>query len=303
MFKIKQFHDYKATKIEKGWSDDIKYLLEKGSEKILLRVSDIDQFEQKKHEFEMLKQMEQAEIPTNRPIDFGIDDENAHVFMALTWIEGQDLRDVIGEFSESKQYQLGLEAGEILKKIHQLPITQPTHTWEKHFNEKIDRRLKQYEACEIKLPNDQLFLQYINQHRHLLAKRPWCFHHGDYHIGNMILASDGKVIPIDLNRLDIGDPWEEFNRIVFCKDDSPAFAKGRVDGYFAGEVPDDFWKLLALYVANNTLGGLPWAVKFGGEEVEFMLRQAEGVLADYEDMKRYVPKWYSLAEMEEKKDV
>ena len=34
---IKKFAKYKATKIEKGWSGDEKYLLEKGQEK--LRVS------------------------------------------------------------------------------------------------------------------------------------------------------------------------------------------------------------------------------------------------------------------------
>ena len=64
--------------------------------------------------------------------------------------------------------------------------------------------------------------------------------------------------------------WEEFNRIVWCAQAAPAFASGMVDGYFDGDVPMEFWKLLALYICSNTLSSLPWAIPFGeGEVVAF----------------------------------
>ena len=69
----------------------------------------------------------------------------------------------------------------------------------------------------------------------------------------MIIGSDKQLYIIDFNRTDFGDPWEEFNRIVWCAEASPLFATGMVNGYFDYDVPIQFWKLLALYVSSNTL--------------------------------------------------
>ena len=49
----------------------------------------------------------------------------------------------------------------------------------------------------------------------MLANRPQSFQHGDYHIGNMMIENN-KIVIIDFDRYDFGDPWEEFNRIVWC---------------------------------------------------------------------------------------
>ena len=118
------------------------------------------------------------------------------------------------------------------------------------------------------------------------------YQHGDYHIGNMMIDQDGVLTIIDFDRDDFGDPWEEFNRIVWCAQAAPAFASGMVDGYFDGEVPMAFWKLLALYICSNTLSSLPWAIPFGEKEIETMKNQAKEVLDWYENMKNPVPRWY-----------
>jgi len=292
MFKIKDFADYKATKIERGWSEDEKYLLEAGQEKLLLKLTDINYYDQKFSEFEIFNKLEQAKIPSNKPIGFGICDSGEKVWMALTWVDGVDLRDQLLNFSKSAQYDFGLEAGRILRKIHALEIPEPVESWEVRFNKKIDRKLLAYEDCDLKIRGGDAFISYLAKNRHLLAERPQCFHHGDFHEGNLILTADNKVVPIDFNRFDYGDPWEEFNRIVFSKDISPEFASGQVDGYFNGVVPDAFWKLLALYISSNTISSIPWAIPFGEGEVEFMMKQAEGILKDYDNMKTYVPTWY-----------
>jgi len=49
---------------------------------------------------------------------------------------------------------------------------------------------------------------------------------------------------------------------------------------------------LALYVATNTLGSLPWAIPFGEEEVATMRRQAADVLSWFDQFRRLVPSWY-----------
>ena len=43
----------------------------------------------------------------------------------------------------------------------------------------------------------------------------------------------------------------EFKRIVWCAQAAPAFSTGMVDGYFDGEVPMKFWRLLVLYICSN----------------------------------------------------
>lgn len=65
-----------------------------------------------------------------------------------------------------------------------------------------------------------------------------------------------------------------------------------VDGYFDGNVPMDFWNLLALYISNNTLSSLPWAVPFGQHEIDVMVNQSNDILEWYDGMRNPVPNWY-----------
>lgn len=54
----------------------------------------------------------------------------------------------------------------------------------------------------------------------------------------------------------------------------------------------EFWHLLALYICSNTLGSLPWALDYGGDEVQVMRAQAAQVLRWYDNMRRAIPTWY-----------
>lgn len=288
-----KFSDYNTIQIHKGWSNDKKYLLTNSEgEKRLLRVADLVYLEEKKHEFSALKKLEKLQIPTSRPLEFGICQDKKQVWMLLSWVEGNDLEAEISQLTIEKQYQLGIEAGKILKQIHQIPITQPEESWEKRFNTKIDHKIKSYQECGLELLGDEQLLSYLQQNRHLLKNRPQVFHHGDYHIGNMLLTPEKNVAIIDLNRMDSGDPWEEFNRIIFCSEASPYFASGRINGYFNHQVSEAFFRLLALYIASNALAAIAWAKKFGDDEVEFMMKQGRRVLEDYQGMKHVIPKWY-----------
>ena len=103
---------------------------------------------------------------------------------------------------------------------------------------------------------------------------------------------NGQLHVIDFDRSDYGDPWEEFNRIVWCAQKSPLFASGMVNGYFDDDVPMAFWRLLALYIASNTLSSVYWAIPFGQDEVNTMLNQAEEGLSWYDNMRSPVPAWY-----------
>ena len=82
-------------------------------------------------------------------------------------------------------------------------------------------------------------IEYINNNRHLLKGRPNVFQHGDYHIGSMMMNKNNELVVIDFERDDYGDPWEEFNRLVWSIQISYEFATGIVDGYFNKKVPDE----------------------------------------------------------------
>ena len=225
-----------------------------------------------------------------KPIEFGICDEG--VYIVQSWIDGCDARDFIPTLSKEEQYEYGILAGIELKKIHQVSAPVDEESWEERFNDKIDRKLKMYAECPLKYEKGDLFIKYINNNRHLLKGRPNSFQHVDYHIVNMIINENNKLVVIDFDRDDYGDLWEEFNRLVWSIQISHEFATGIVDGYFDKKVTDEFWKLLALYMSLNSLSSLQWAIPYGEEEVMIMVNQSNDILDWYEDMRRYVPKWY-----------
>ena len=277
--------------IDKGWSRDKKYCVtDENGTRYLLRVSDISEYDAKKAEFEMMRQVSALGVPMCQPIEFGVCDEG--VFSLQSWIDGDDAEEVIPALSDTEQYVYGLEAGRILKKIHSMPAPAMKEDWEARFNRKMDYKIQKYNECPLKYENGQAFIDYINENRYLLKDRPQAYQHGDYHIGNMMIGRDKKLYIIDFNRNDFGDPWEEFNRIVWCAQKSPLFASGMVNGYFGNDVSLEFWKLLALYISSNTLSSVPWAIPFGEEQIGVMVNQAKEVLEWYENMKNPVPAWY-----------
>ena len=277
--------------IHKGWSGDEKYCaVTADGKKYLLRVSLADKLERKKREYEQMARVAQLGIPMCLPVEFGAC--QAGVYVIQSWIDGEDAEEKIIAMRPEEQYQYGLDAGRILAKIHTLTAPADVPNWETRFNAKIDRKIAMYEDCELKYENGNIFLRYLSQNRHLLSDRPQSYQHGDYHIGNMMIDRSGILTIIDFDRDDFGDPWEEFNRIVWCAQTAPAFASGMVDGYFDDNVPMEFWKLLALYICSNTLSSLPWAIPFGEKEIMVMRRQASQILEWYDGMQRVIPTWY-----------
>ena len=277
--------------INKGWSSDKKYCVtDENGTRYLLRVSDIAQHDTKQSEFNMMKQVASFGVPMCQPIEFGICEDG--VYSIQSWIDGEDAEQVMSGYSDTEQYVYGLEAGRILRKIHSIPAPATQEDWEIRFNRKMDYKIKKYVECPIKYENGQAFIDYINENRHLLKNRPQVYQHGDYHIGNMMIDRGGQLHVIDFNRNDYGDPWEEFNRIVWCAQKAPLFASGMVNGYFDNNVPMEFWRLLALYISSNTLSSVYWAIPFGQDEVNTMLNQAKEVLSWYDNMRNPVPTWY-----------
>ncbi|MEA5040461.1 MAG: phosphotransferase [Clostridiaceae bacterium] len=279
------------TIINKGWSCDKKYCVtaDDGT-KYLLRITPHEKSAARNNMFSMMQQVSRLGVPMCQPIEFGFCNEG--VYSVQSWIDGSDAEVVIPTLPDNEQYSYGMKAGKILKVIHSIAAPSTQEDWEIRFNRKIDNKIKMYSECPIKYENGECFLAYIDTNRHLLKNRPQVFQHGDYHIGNMMIDTKNELQIIDFDRYDFGDPWEEFNRIVWCAQKTPLFASGMVNGYFDNRVPIKFWQLLALYISSNMLSSIPWAIPFGQGEIDTMQNQAKDILQWYDNMKNPIPSWY-----------
>lgn len=294
MLDIKTDYVFKRIDpITKGWSSDKKYFVEtETGERLLLRTANRSEYESKKSEFEAMKRLAESGIPMSVPLEFGMSDDGTSVYTLFTWCEGEDAADVLPKLTEAEQYVLGLKSGHYLREIHSTPAPPDVEKWETKFNRKVDNKIKQYHECPLNIEAGDLILKYIEANRHLLRGRPQTFHHGDYHVGNMVISDSRELSIIDFNRHDFGDPWEEFNRIAFSASASPHFATGQLNGYFNGRPPEEFFKLMTFYISSNMLSAIPWAMKFGEEELDVMKKQAKEVLGWFDGMKSPVPTWY-----------
>ena len=279
--------------ISKGWSDDKKYCVtDQNQQKYFLRISDKEKLDSKKFEFDMMEKVASLGVPMCKPISIELCDDEVHSLHE--WIDGRDVRETILTYSENQQYTYGIETGRLLRKIHTIPATEVYEDWEIFFNRKIDDKISKYKECPVQYESGHVFIDFLNENRELLKNRPQVLQHGDYHIGNFMIGEDREIYVIDFDRFDVGDPWEEFNRIVWSAQVSPAFASGMIDGYFDDKVSDLFWKLLAVYILSNLIGALPWAIPYGEEEVSVMQNQAKKILEWYDDMKQIIPSWYLI---------
>lgn len=187
---ISRFKDWsEIVQINKGWSNDKKYIIRNSNgTKLLLRLSDIMYYDQKKLEFDNLILVSKLDINTSKPIDFGICNNGNMVYSLLTWIDGQDAIDVLPTLSKEKQYQLGVEAGEILRKIHTIEPMIDLESWEIRYQRKIDRAIDAYNSSGYKIKNDNTIINFIRNYQGYLKDRPLTLQHGDYHLGNMIIT-------------------------------------------------------------------------------------------------------------------
>ena len=234
-----------------------------------------------------MKQIAALGIPMCMPLEFGTCEERGVLDPELDRRGIRRGRNPL--LADTEQYVHGLQAGQILHKIHSIPAPAGREGWESRFGRKIDRKIRGYHDCPIGFEGADHMLRYIEEHPASAQRAPPVpsarrLSHRQYDH-----RSSGVLTVIDFNRWDYGDPWEEFNRIVWCAQKSHLFATGMVNGYFGGTPPMEFWKLLALYISSNTLSSVYWAVPFGQKEIDTMKRQAAEVLGWYDNMNRPVP--------------
>lgn len=285
---------FAPERIEKGWSHDIKYkLTDLNHEAYLLRLLPLSELSLKQKERQYLNHLiDKSGFSVPFQVGTMHTSEGEKVYTLSKWLEGEDAEDVVNRLSQGQQYRLGTEGGRMLKAVHDLPFSEVLPCWEERYAKKVQRKIELYQSCGVTFDEASFFMRVIDRYLPLIKGRPTVFMHGDFHLGNMVVDEHGNLGVIDFNRYDFGDPYDDFNRMMFTVAHSAPFASGLIDGYFEGQVPDEFWGLMFLYHAVNQIGAIPWAIPYGEEEVETMKHFAREVANAYESIENPVPRWY-----------
>ena len=279
--------------VDKGYSKDQKYhIITNEQEHLLLRCSLIKNFFQKEREYQFIRKVEETGITMTKPVSFGICNEGQWVYLLLTWVEGVDLEEVLGNFPVERQYELGRQAGNILRTIHQIPLNEDENPIETKIPKKL-LQLEKYEHSLRRVENDEGVVEYVKQNIQKIWREKPTYLHGDFHPGNLIYQSDGTIGVIDFNRWEIGDPYEEFYKLEsFGVELSIPYCIGQIEGYFNDQVPEQFWETLAVYVAHSSLYSIEWATQFDEEEILGMVQRYHASIKHFDHYKQIVPTWY-----------
>jgi len=282
------------TELHGGNSKEFKFRLQNASEQLCtLRVTSIDRFHLEQQEYANLTRLEPFHLPMPKPLQFGLCNGGNHLYMLLSWIEGNTVSDLLTTAAESEQYNLGLKAGVLLARLHQLsPVASPLD-WNRHYTEIEDGILSRYWISGIVLRNEASGIDYLRNKKKLLDGRPLVIKHGDYHAANLILTPESTMAMIDFDRCVISDPYEEFAILVWTAAKHPAFARGQIAGYFNGHAPADFFPLLAYYITVYAFEHVTWALGYGKNSSAVIKKTAEDLLDLFDGYQRILPRWYT----------
>lgn len=286
-----------AIPVGGGWSSDVKFkvILRDGS-KLLLRVSDIKFLDKKKAEYEALEQVASLGILMSTPYEFGIIEGEDKLYMKLAWIDGDNVEDAMPKLTKQQQYEAGLKAGRLLKKLHTLPSNLTPEQWKQKNIKVLTERDALYQACDYyKIEHYEEMMQFIQNNMSLLDNRPLTFHHGDFQGRNIIVTPSGDVGVIDFERTSSGDPYEEFNRMMaYTRRFSEEFSCGQIDGYFENEdIPEEFFRVVAFHTAMKLLTTIIFGVTTKQKHIYEENELAKEILFnDYKGYTQFVPDWY-----------
>ncbi|WP_313799905.1 aminoglycoside phosphotransferase family protein [Cytobacillus sp.] len=280
--------------INKGFSNDNKYVVKMADgKKYLLRTAAINEYDRKKSEFDLLADLQNYCIRSPDPIEVGRIEELGLSYYLLTYIEGEDARDVLPLFSTQEQYEIGLAAGKDLAKIHTVRAPASIEPWHSRIIKKHQKYVEAYQTCGVKIQGDDKVVQFIDKNEQSLTKRPNRFQHDDFHVGNIIVENRNYAGIIDFNRYDWGDPYHDFQKVgLFSREVSIPFSIGQINGYFNEEIPENFWTLYSIYLGMSIFSAIVWTIKVSPETLNEMIERCYQILEDHKNFEIIKPIWF-----------
>lgn len=295
-YLIKYFDRFTHIEIiDKGFSSDLKFLAVcKSGKKYVLRTAELEKYEAKLKEFEILKEIEKRKIKSSIPVEFGKIEPLNSCYMLVEYIDGEEALEELPKLSIREQYQIGYEAGLDLLKLHTIKAPSSPLSWYDAASAKHERYLKAYRESGIHLEYGEKTSRFINENLVFMKDRPRVLQHDDFHPANLIVLNGEYAGCIDFNRYDYGDPYHDFYKAaLFSREVSIPFSVGQINGYFQDEVPAEFWRLYALYAAMSIFSAVVWTNRETPHLMDSMLKRLSLIADDHSAFDQIEPKWFN----------
>lgn len=219
------------------------------------------------------------------PSEVGAYAHDTMVYSLYEFFCGDNLARRLPEFSTSHQLSFGVEAGELLKKIHSI-LPKPENTPAHH--EDMFLILTKLEEKGIKYDGFNEAAAFMKKYHALPENRPVTAVHGSFSANSLFLDKDLNVGILPLERAKWDDPVTD---LVSISDSySIPFMKGIFKGLYEGRLPKDFFELLCFYSTYRALSDIDTADS--GEELDLALLRAKKLSDNYEKYQSVIPIWY-----------
>lgn len=237
-------------------------------------------------------------VPMPEPVDFGVCDNGESVYYVTKWCDGEKLEDILPTLSSEEQYAIGVNAGQLVAKISAVPVEErelANPDWYERYNSFMYESIRWFHKSGVEVANARSITDYFYENRYLLKTRPQCYFHDDLQPGNMLLTAEQDIIVIDweVHLFDnYGDPWW---RSDYMNETPPHSATGFVHGWFGGEPPDEFWRVMMLYKVIGALSVITWAYYHSPGSLEDVTNNcANSKFLEWHggDICKIVPDWY-----------
>ena len=279
-----------------GLSRDNKYYVKssKGQEMILVLGNASAQYRMKES-INWIKYLEACDLPTNRLLDFGTYDSGQGYYMILSWIPGTNAQELLKSGSPQICSLLGKKSGELLRKIHDVPAGFKV-PYRATLSEEIGACIAEYSEDDVlfkKYPATEIFIRFLDNNKDFFSEsiEPKLLH-GDFHSKNIIF-SEGRASVIDWVYGTAGNPIEDFVRNIISAESSKHYAAALIDSYYNNNIPEEFWRALAIYTAIHELRITKYSFTEPHLSASFVKHQHALVLQEYSEMKTVVPLYYA----------
>ena len=297
----KRFNVEKIIPLEGGSDGESRYLLLSGKNKYLLSDSDMNLWGRRFVQYYCWRDIAHLHINMPKILHKNCqDDHNGEekVLCVFTYVEGCPISEYLRRANRYEAYRIGVRVGNMVKEIHAVEVDYHMHhqsPWLRHYEYVQRNALEAYRPH----PLTDTFLQYYTEHSDTLKKYNSTVHYtyfdGGYKKDNLIVfvtneltldnlvICDGEPGLKNISGIDVCDPMYEFRFMASFALCNEYFATGVIDGYFDGEIPEDFFGILKYYTCEYVIS------EFGKTLTE---HDVNGILEFYGHMKEEIPKWY-----------
>jgi len=203
-------------------------------------------------------------------------------YYVLSYIEGSDAEEGLIDYSRDVQYDIGVEAGRDLRKMHQYEASVEIGPWYERVIKKHRAYAEAYKTVGVTVKHADRILEFIEGREHYIRNRPNRFQHDDFHVANIIVNDGNYAGVIDFNRYDWGDPLHDFLKVGFFSSQiSVPFSVGQLHGYFQSEsISDHFWDLYSVYVAMTVFSSVIWSMRVAPDTIDNMMERINRVMEE-----------------------